>query len=151
MEWVRKLHGKVVGLDSAPLIYFVEEHPAYLPLLDPFFASVDRGEIEVVTSALTISEVLVHPIRHANLPLARQYSEILLKSAHLRTIAVSPEIAADAAELRATGRLRTPDAIQLATARSAGAGGFLTNDAGLAAPHGMQLILLDDLLAIHRP
>lgn len=151
MEWVKKLHGRIVGLDTAPLIYFVEEHPAYLSFLDPFFVSIDRGEIEVVTSTLTISEVLVHPIRHANLALSRQYSEILLKSAHLRTIAVSPEIAADAAELRATSRLRTPDAIQPATARSAGADAFLTNDAGLAATPGMQLILLDDLLASHRP
>src|ERR1700679_1556502 len=127
MEWIKKLHGKVVGLDSAPLIYFVEEHPTYLPLLDPFFASVDKGEIEVVTSALTLTEVLVHPIRRANLFLAQQYSNILLKSAHVKTIAVSHEIAVEAAELRAAERLRTPDAIQIATARNAKARAFLAN------------------------
>jgi len=43
MEWLGALQGKVVGLDSAPLIYFIEEHPAYLPLIRPFFESLDAG------------------------------------------------------------------------------------------------------------
>ena len=31
MEWITKLYGTVVGLDTAPLIYFIEKHPIYLP------------------------------------------------------------------------------------------------------------------------
>jgi hypothetical protein len=27
MEWLIKLKGKIVGLDTAPLIYFIEENP----------------------------------------------------------------------------------------------------------------------------
>ncbi|WP_199315333.1 MULTISPECIES: hypothetical protein [Oscillatoriales] len=27
MEWLTQLEGRVVGLDSAPLIYFIEENP----------------------------------------------------------------------------------------------------------------------------
>jgi hypothetical protein len=53
----------IVGLDTAPLIYFIEKHLTYLPLLLPFFESVERGEMQVVTSTLTITEVLVHPYR----------------------------------------------------------------------------------------
>jgi hypothetical protein len=32
MEWLIKLKGKIVGLDTAPLIYYIEENPKYLPL-----------------------------------------------------------------------------------------------------------------------
>ena len=27
MEWIDALYGETVGLDSAPLIYFIERHP----------------------------------------------------------------------------------------------------------------------------
>ncbi len=30
MEWITQLQGKVVGLDTAPLIYFMEQNPNYL-------------------------------------------------------------------------------------------------------------------------
>ena len=32
MEWLEALRGTVVALDTAPLIYLIEEHPTYLPL-----------------------------------------------------------------------------------------------------------------------
>ncbi len=59
MEWITALRGTVVAVDTAPLIYFIEENPVYLPLLRPFFEAVDRGEFRVVTSILTLTEVLV--------------------------------------------------------------------------------------------
>jgi hypothetical protein len=30
MEWLNELQGKIIGLDTAPLIYFIEENPSYL-------------------------------------------------------------------------------------------------------------------------
>jgi predicted nucleic acid-binding protein len=143
MEWITKLHGTIVGLDSAPLIYFIERHQTYLPLVRPFFEAVERGEIQVVTSTLTLTEVLVHPYKRGNRFLAQQYSRILLHTRNLRAVHVTPEIATEAAQLRATYGLKTPDAIQLATARVSGATSFLTNDSGLASIPGLQLILLD--------
>jgi|ERR1035438_10153609 predicted nucleic acid-binding protein len=148
MEWIRKLRGTIVGLDSAPLIYFVEEHPTYLPFVDPFFEATERGEIQVVTSTLTLTEVLVHPYRHGNRGLAHQYSRILLNTRNLKTLPVSAEIAVEAARLRAMHGLKTPDSIQLATAQLNNATVFLSNDKGLATIPGLELILLDRLLAL---
>jgi predicted nucleic acid-binding protein len=145
MEWVRKLTGSIVGLDTAPLIYFVEEPPRYLHLVDPFFEAVERGEIEVVTSTVTLTEVLVHPYRQGNRILAERYSRILRNSKNLKTISVTTEIAAEAAQIRATHRLKTPDALQIATARLANATAFLTNDDRFASIPGMEIILLDRL------
>jgi hypothetical protein len=81
------------------------------------------GHNKLLFAALT--EVLIHPLRQGNQILARQYSSILLNAAHVRTLAVSPLIAAESARLRASHGYRTPDAIQLATAQTAHAAFFL--------------------------
>jgi predicted nucleic acid-binding protein len=145
MEWLRGLVGTVVGLDTAPLIYFIEKHPTYLPLLLPFFEALDRGDIQVVTSTLTLTEVLVHPYRDGNQALAEQYFHMLLNARNLRTVPLSPAIAAEAARIRAAYQLKTPDAIQLATAKEGGATAFLTNDAGLAGIPGLRLVVLEQV------
>jgi predicted nucleic acid-binding protein len=145
MEWLKGLYGTVVGLDTAPLIYFIEKHPTYLPLLLPFFEALDRGDIQVVTSTLTLTEVLVHPYRDGNQSLAEQYFHMLLNARNLRTVPLSPAIAAEAARIRAVYQLKTPDAIQLATAEEGGATAFLTNDAGLAGIPGLRLIVLEQV------
>jgi len=146
MEWIRRLRGTIVGLDTAPLIYYVEERPLYISFVDPFFESVERGEIQVVTSTLTLTEVLVHPYKHGNRNLGQQYSRILLHSRNLKTLPVSAEIATEAARLRAAYGLKTPDSIQLATAQLNHATAFLSNDKGIASIPGLELILLDRLL-----
>jgi len=42
-----------VGVDTAIFIYFIEEHPQFLPLVEPLFREVNEGRKELVTSALT--------------------------------------------------------------------------------------------------
>ncbi|MGA7341056.1 MAG: PIN domain-containing protein [Terracidiphilus sp.] len=83
--------------------------------------------------------------------MARQYSRILLNAPNLRLLAVSPEIADEAARIRAAHGLKTPDSIQLATARLENATAFLTNDARLAAFPSLEPIVLDSLLANPQP
>jgi predicted nucleic acid-binding protein len=122
-----------VGLDTAPLIYCIEQNEAYLELVRAFFWAMSQGEFQVVTSTLTLTEVLVYPLRTGNVELAEQYRDIVLDQENLVTVPVSVEIAEVAVQLRATQNLRTPDAIQIATAMQRGARFFLTNDARLAA------------------
>ena len=55
MEWLVQLQGQIVGLDTAPLIYFIEENPNYLDVTDAFFEAMFRGDFSVVTSVLTIT------------------------------------------------------------------------------------------------
>lgn len=38
-----------VGLDTAVFIYFIEEHPRFLRLVEPVFAALDAGRLEGVT------------------------------------------------------------------------------------------------------
>jgi predicted nucleic acid-binding protein len=147
MEWLAQLQGQVVGLDSAPLIYFIEENPTYLEMTDAFFEAMVRGEFRVVTSVVTLLEVLVYPLRQGNRILAQQYRDILFNEEGLTTIAVSPAIAEVAAQLRASYNLQTPDSIQMATAISGGASFFLTNDARLPSLPGLEVLVLEELRA----
>jgi predicted nucleic acid-binding protein len=146
MEWLAQLHGQIVGLDTALLIYFIEENPNYLNLTDAFFETLFRGEFTVITSVLTITEVLVYPLRQGNTILAQQYRDILFNSQGLTTIEVSPDIAETAAQLRATYNLRTPDAIQIATTIRGGASFFLTNDARLPSLPDLSVLVLEHLI-----
>ena len=145
MEWLEALEGQVVGLDTAPLIYLIEENPAYLKTVRPFFKAVDQGKFHVVTSVITLLEVLVHPFRRNDAELAQQYRDILLNAEGLTTVLLSQEIAEKAARLRAQHSIRTPDAIQMATAMREGASFFLTNDARLPSLPTLQVLVLDEL------
>ncbi len=145
MGWLDKLRGKVVGLDTAPLIYFIEDKPGYVDMVDPFFEAVENGEIAVVTSIVTLLEVLVAPIKAGDIVLARRYREILLDMEGLRTVDLSLDIIEEAAKLRAFHKLHTPDAIQMATAMKESAAFFLTNDIRLPSLPGLQMLKLDEL------
>jgi len=147
MEWLAQLQGQVVSLDSAPLIYFIEENPTYLEMTDAFFKAMVRGEFRVVTSVVTLLEVLVYLLRQGNRILAQQYRDILLNEEGLTTIEVSPAIAEEAAQLRATYNIQTPDSIQMATAIRGGTSFFLTNDARLPSLPGLEVLLLEELRA----
>jgi predicted nucleic acid-binding protein len=143
--WLDDLQGKTVGLDTAPLIYFIEENPAYIKTVRFFFEAMDRGDFLVVTSTVTLLEVLVHPFRSNNRKLAAEYRDILLNS-KLTILEVSTSIAEQAAQLRAAHNIRTPDAIQVSAALSAGASHFLTNDIRLPEIPSIQIFSLDALL-----
>lgn len=145
MDWVTALQQSVVGLDTAPIIYLVEEHPTYLEVVDPFFEAVDRGDIQVVTSTMTLIEVLVQPLRRNARSLANQYRDILLHSSNITCVDLTAQIAEQAAVLRSEHAIRTPDAVQMATAILGQASHFLTNDARLPSLPGMPVLLLDQL------
>lgn len=146
MEWLNPLRGNIVAIDTAPFIYFVEQHPIYLPIVKPLFQAIDSGEIAAVTSMLTILEVLVRPLRNNNQELAREYRNVLLGSRNLRALVPSQEICETAASLRAAFNLRTPDSIQLGTAVYAGATHFVTNDASISEIQQVERLLLNDVL-----
>ncbi len=135
-----------VAVDTVTFIYFIEEHPAFLPLVAPIFGDADAGRRDVVTSALTLLEVLVVPYRAGNLPLAERYEALLTRSRGVRLMEVDrPQLRA-AAQLRALYRLRTPDALQLTAALSQGCTAFVTNDRALPALQGLRTIQLRDYL-----
>jgi predicted nucleic acid-binding protein len=134
------------ALDTAVFIYFIEEHSDYLPLVAPLFEETARGKRELVTSALTLLEVLVVPYRNGDGVLADQYEAFLTRSRGLHLVGLDrPQLHA-AAQLRAAYRVRTPDALQLAAALSRSCTSFVTNDRDVPAPPGLRVVQLREYL-----
>jgi predicted nucleic acid-binding protein len=143
--WIDALRGTTVGLDTSPVIYFIEANPSYVGVIRPFFQAMDRGEFKVITSMVTLLEVLVIPFRRGDAVLAQRYRDLLLDSKGLISLPVTQNAAEEAAHLRAQHGLRTPDSLQMATALTAGAQVFLTNDARLPSLPTMQVLTLDSV------
>ncbi len=146
MGWVEDLYDHTIALDTAPLISFIAKEEPYHDLVRPLFQAIDEGKIHAVTSIITLIEVMVRPLREKDEKLAAQYKDILLGAKNLTTLPLSETIALEAAKQRATLNLRTPDAIQVATARIAGAETFITNDKRLRVPPELTRLTLDELL-----
>lgn len=145
MGWIESLLGHVVGVDTAPFIYYTEENPNYIDTIAPFFEAVGRGDIAIITSVVTFLEVLVHPTRSGNEELANKYHALLFKTKGIQTIDVTQEVAEEAARLRASYNIRTPDAIHVATAIKAGADFILTNDIHFTSLTNPKILVLDQI------
>jgi predicted nucleic acid-binding protein len=144
VELTRLLKGKSVFLDTAPIIYFIEKNSRYLDIVRPVMTMIDSGETTGYSSTISLLEVLVQPLRNGNRKLAQQYRSILLSSKGLTTCEISHAISEKAAQLRATHTLRTPDALQLASAIILSSNFFLTNDSALKSVKEIKVIVLDD-------
>ena len=136
-----------VGVDTAIFIYWIEEDPRFMPLVEPLFEEVAAGTREMVTSALTLLELLVVPYRAGNADLAQRYEEPLTNSRGIAVIDLSRDQLRIAAQLRAATGVKTPDALQLAAATSAGCTAFLTNDRSIPAIRGLRVLQLGDYQA----
>ncbi len=121
--------GSRIYLDSAPIIYSVEKHLRYWPLLESLWASAQNGDIVLVTSELTLLEVLVKPVSLNNQPLIKAYESLLIGS-DIDLVPISTSILREAVNIRAAHNLKTPDAIHAATAVKSECDHLVANDTG---------------------
>jgi len=103
------------------------------------------GEIEIVTSELTLLETLVQPIKQNNRTLISAYETLLTKT-EIKLFPITLDILRESADLRANQNLKTPDAIHFATALTSNCKFFLTNDAAFRRIHNFNVIVLSDLI-----
>lgn len=134
-----------VGFDSSPFIYYVEGNAVFELLCAPFFDAIDSGEIEGFTSSLSLTETLVHPLKNGDTHREKLFHDLLLNTQGMITLLVSTEIAETAARLRANYPLRTPDAVQIATAIHAHCDIFLTNDDRLKQIKEIEVVIVSEL------
>ena len=120
-------------LDSCVLIYALEEDPQYGPPARATLAELRQQRLQPVISALVRLECLVQPMAVANSErLHRTHSFLQL----FPILAIQDSTFELATELRARHRLRTPDALHLATALSHGGQSLVTNDQRLSQAAG---------------
>ena len=146
MGLIEDLKPGPVALDTQVFIYFIEEERRFLPLVKALFEAIDRGDLVGVTSGLTLMEVLVVPYRSGNFALADRYEALLTNSRGLRFIEVDRRLLKAAAQIRATFKLKPPDAIQVAAALVGDCNSFLTNDRRIPAVPGLKFLQLKNYL-----
>jgi predicted nucleic acid-binding protein len=113
----------LIYLDSCAVIYLVEEHPLFGPMVRAALAG--HAEHSFAISPLVRLECLVKPLREPDLGLVAVYQAAFPRFVNLKA---SDDAFEDAARLRATHGLRTPDALNLAIARAGGCTALWTND-----------------------
>ena len=133
-------------MDTAVFIYFIEEDPTFLPLVEGIFVAIDSGSLLAVTSTLTLLETLVVPIRAGNQRLADHYEDLLSHSRGLYLVDLDRPLLRRAAEVRALSGLKTPDALQVAAALQAGCTAFVTNDRQIPPVAGLRVLQIRDYL-----
>lgn len=135
----------LVYVDSMTIIYTVERFPIYWPVLQPLWLAAQAGNVDVVSSELSLMEVLVGPLKSGNAALQTTFEQLLL-GADTRLLPITQAILREAARLRATTRLRTPDALHAATAQHMSCVMFVTNDVAFRGVANLPAVILDDLL-----
>ena len=137
----------IVALDTVIFIYHFEKSKTYFKLTKEIFSRLDENQdFSAITSILTLLEVSVKQIEDSRDDLLKEYSDKLLYDNKLTTLMIEQDVAIKAAELRAKYRIRTPDAIQIATSIIGNAGAFITNDIALKKVKEIVVLILDDFL-----
>lgn len=103
-----------------------------------------RGD-QLLTSTLTMGEILVKPIERGDAELSKKYEETLAATSLM--IPFDLKAAKIYASLRGDRSLRAPDAIQLACAAGAGVDLFITNDTRL---HAKQIVGIQFIVSLER-
>jgi predicted nucleic acid-binding protein len=136
----------VIGLDTTPFIYYIEEIAPYADLLDPVFSLLENHAVRAVTSAVTVAEILTKPFSDKNFSLADEIKFTLKSFASLAVVSIDEKLAEAAALIRARYTIRLPDALQVAAAIQGEATLFLTNDKRIKKVDAVEVLVLSDFL-----
>jgi predicted nucleic acid-binding protein len=137
---------RLIALDTSLFIYQIQANARYLDFTDHLFSWLERPGSQAVTSTITLTELLVQPYRDFDEQRVDEFYGLLSTFPNLRWVAPSLEIADLAARLRASLRLRTPNALQAATALHTQATGLITNDPVFTRVGSFEALVLDQLL-----
>jgi predicted nucleic acid-binding protein len=137
---------KIIGLDTAPFIYYIEDVVPYADLLDPVFGLLENHALHAATSTVTFAEILTKPFTDKNYSLADEIKFTLKSFASLAVAVVDEKLAEAAALIRARHGIRLPDALQIAAAIQGEATLFLTNDKRVKKVDAIEVLVLSDFL-----
>jgi predicted nucleic acid-binding protein len=116
--------GALLLVDSAPIIYWLEQRPTFAKRFEPLFDLHAAGGVRFAVTGVTIVEVLTGPLQNDDDGLARRYRAVLES---WRVVDLNADIAESAARLRARLKLRLPDAVQAASALAINADALVTH------------------------
>lgn len=134
-----------IFIDTAPIIYYIEDHPKFGRLVKKIVESFQSGRIKAYSSVITITEVIPKPISNRQEDLAKQFIDFLKNGKNIEIVDINDKIAETAGRLRGKYRsLKALDAIQISAAIEMGVDAFLTNDNKLRSINEIKIIVIKD-------
>ena len=136
---------KHIYLDTAPIIYALENVAPYAAAVQEFIFANFRSDALFSTSAITNTEYLVIPYKEQDNDKIKEFEQfkVILK---IQVVALGDAIAKKAAQICATySGIKTIDALHLATAIQSQCDVFLTNDKQLKQVAEINVLLVDEL------
>ena len=124
-------------LDTAPIIYCLEDHAEFGPRFQPLFEAHRNGQLRFAVTTMTVAEVMTGPLQSRDEALARRYRAILES---WQVVELDLGIAESAARLRASLRLKLPDAVQAASALAINANALVTHDRDFSRLKSLRVI-----------
>jgi predicted nucleic acid-binding protein len=127
--------------DTNLFIYLLEDYGLHSEGVVELLAKMESRGDELLTSAITLGEILVQPSSSGDVRRCQEYEAAITENAEILPfdVAASRKYARIRSQPR---KITPPDAIQLACAAAAGVDLFLTNDSRLHGLHvdGIQFI-----------
>jgi len=133
---------KLIGLDTNIFSYHFHNHPQFVRFTNTIFNCFNKDQLKGITSVITLTELFSVNVSPSKIKILQQAFQT---TPNLTVLEVNQEIAIEAAKIRRKYGFRTPDAIQLATAKLNRAKAFVTNDQRLKSFKGLKIILLPEI------
>ncbi len=136
-DWEALPDSALLLVDTAPLIYHLENNEQYAPRFSGLFEQAAAGRLRIALTTITLAEVLAGPFARGRDALAARIEAALCE---FDVYPLDRSIAVQAARLRARYRLRLPDAIQLATTLEIRAQALVTHERDFSAVEDISII-----------
>lgn len=137
---------KKVFLDTAPIIYYLENSSCYKDVMCSFFMKCISENIQIVTSAVTVEEYLVFPYSSGKLEYMDNFKKFI-EYMKIEVISIDFRIAEQGAKIRGRYKnFKAMDALQIAAAIVSECDMFFTNDKQLRQEKELPCMTMDDLL-----
>lgn len=140
-----ELRGARLCLDANVWAYAHESTSTWGLISRAVIAAGQKGDLKLVTSAWSLAEVLVAPIRNRDRAAQKYFSATIVNSPWLVVRAVDEEVLVEAARLTALHPIALPDAIHAATSKACGCKYLVSNDAALCQALGPAALRLQNL------
>ena len=142
LEWGSQLHGKSVYFDANIFIYILEHHPNFGEVC---LSIVQRGvdkELDGYSGDLVMAELLVKPLKDNNARAVKAVKDLFSKETRIELLPHKQSTFEAAAVLRASYKIKLPDALHIATAIENHIEIFLTNDREIPSIHEITVLQL---------
>jgi predicted nucleic acid-binding protein len=93
------LDSKIIALDTNLFIYVFEQHPDFGETAKAILEQIETGLVTAIASSVSLTEILVKPIREGNLTLEKQYKLLFSHFPNLSIMPVDNVVAERAAYL----------------------------------------------------